>query len=209
MKPAFGQQFVRSFWGWRVWSEFVARRESTCEDIDLAAIYRTLSCLCALEDHVRDSLYKLELQVEYEMLTPIRGTAELLHECRCRSNHGIVFVSDMYLPSWYIRSVLEKFAMFREGDLLYVSGESGVTKGSGKLFRLVLDDLGLTPGELVHFGDNPHADQAVPKSLGIGLLNETPHLPSLSIIDGLKLKFLYLRDLIRARLTIIMGGENV
>lgn len=202
-------QIIRSFWGWRVWSEFVARRQSRCEDIDLDSIYTVFARLCALDDKARDALQQLELQVESETLIPIKGAVELLHDCRFRSNHGIVFVSDMYLPSAFIQSVLERHDLFHTGDRLYVSGEQGVTKGSGGLFRLLLDQLAIQPSDLTHYGDNRNADYLVPRSLGIGILKEPTRkgrgLRYARLGDSLG----YLRKLIQARICIAGGNYYV
>lgn len=43
----------------------------------------------------------------------------------------------MYLPSDFLKSLLQRFGFWEEGDRIYVSGEIGLTKYSGNLFRYV------------------------------------------------------------------------
>lgn len=203
--PAIDPRIVRSFWGWRVWSEFVARRRSRCEDVGLALIYATLARLCALDEQTCDALKTLELQVESRVLVPVSGAAELLHECRLRSNQGVVFVSDMYLPSAFIQGVLKRYDLFRAGDRLYISGELGVSKGSGNLFRLLLEQLAIQPSELIHCGDNRHADYLVPRALGVGILKEPSSGGGGSARLAARLR--YLRELLLARACIAGYGH--
>lgn len=206
--PEIDRLIARRFWGWRVWSEFSARRKAIREDIDLAAVYEVLARLCTLDDHCRATLLDLELQVESEVLTPVGGAAELLDICRCRSGNGIIFLSDMYLPSAFIQSVLERYALFRPGDRLYVSGELGVTKGSGSLFRLLLEQLGIEPTAVIHYGDNLHADYQVPRSLGIGTFKESAKQGSRGRFPGAVGRMRYLMELMQARICIA-GGNHV
>ncbi len=205
--PEIDPSLVRRFWGWRVWSEFVARRQSRREDIDLAAVYQMLASLCALDDHSRDALLSLELQIESEVLTPIGGAIELLHACRSRSDQGIVFISDMYLPSAFIQGILDRYHLFHKGDLLYVSGELGVSKGSGGLFRLMLEQLGIHPSSLVHCGDNLHADYRVPQAMGIGILNEPGQSGRAGRYARLGGRLRYLRELAQACICIAGDGH--
>jgi hypothetical protein len=48
---------------------------------------------------------------------------------------------------------------------VYSSGERGLSKGTGNLYRQVLEDIGDSP--LLHIGDNPVSDNEVPASLGV------------------------------------------
>ncbi|MBI2354878.1 MAG: HAD hydrolase-like protein [Deltaproteobacteria bacterium] len=194
--PKLSPRLAACFWGERIWSEFTARRKSAGEDITLVEIYRALAIANGLDDAQRDSLMSLELEIESEVLMPVQGSAELLESLRSRGG-GVVFVSDMYLSSDFIRGVLVRFGLYKPGDRLYVSGETGRTKGSGNLFRLMLRDLEILPNELVHFGDNPRTDYMVPRSLGINLLHEETEGPTFA---ALKANLAYLKELVAARL---------
>lgn len=192
---------LECFWGARVWSEFLARRRSGTEDITLSQIYGTLAGEFRLDRSGQDLLVSAELVVESEVLVPIDGAVKLV--AAARRGAPVVFISDMYLPSAFIRGILERCGLLVAGDRLYVSGEVGITKGSGGLFRHVLDDLKIQPGQLVHCGDNPVADRLVPSSLDIRLLDGMPCAqPRLERLRGYAALFHHLDDLRRARMQI-------
>jgi predicted HAD superfamily hydrolase len=190
------------FWGARVWSEFMARRRSGAEDITLMDIYQSFALDFGLNDSGRKFLMETELVVESEVLVPIDGAAVLLNAART-DRGGLVFISDMYLPSAFIQGVLERLGLFLPGDRLYVSGELGKSKGSGNLFRHVLDELDIKPGQLVHCGDNPVTDCRVPRALGIRWYGEQAYEPQGNEkIRGYVSLFYHLCDLGKARIQV-------
>lgn len=195
------RQLSGCFWGARVWSEFLARRSTGADDITLALIYQTMSCTFGLADAVSERLLSAELEVESEVLVPIDGAQRLVDHAR--QTGPVVFISDMYLPAGFIQWILERSGLFLPGDRLYVSGELGLSKVSGKLFRHVLDDLGIQPGQLVHCGDHPLSDGRVPRALGVRLLQE-PAGPSAANerFRGYAALFQHLNDVRRARMQI-------
>jgi len=195
-------RLCRCFWGARTWSEFMARRRTIAEDITLQNIYDSLAGDFGLDDAERDLLLATELATESDMLVPIDGAVNLLSAART-ARAGVVFISDMYLPSGFIQGVLERFGLFLPGDRLYVSGEVGKSKVSGNLYRHVLGDLGIQPGLLVHCGDNPVSDCRVPHALGIRLLGEhTCEQRSFGKIHGYRTLFHHLSDLVKARMQV-------
>jgi predicted HAD superfamily hydrolase len=150
----------------RIWAEFRARRRNVAEDVNLADIYQVFIDEYLLPKPLVSALQRLELDVEKQVLIPVAGADEFLHQYRNFSD-GLVFISDMYLPADFIRTILSRYQLFHEGDRLYVSGENGLTKGTGKLFQKVLEDLTLDPDQLIHMGDHFLSDLQVPRSLGI------------------------------------------
>ena len=113
-----------------------------------------------------EKLIDLELRIEDKVLRPIYSTKkeiELLHS----QGKKIVFISDMYLPSAFIKDQLIKYGFWKEGDRLYVSNESGYTKAKGQLFDLVAEKENTAFKDWHHCGDNKHNDYKVPKSKGI------------------------------------------
>lgn len=112
-----------------------------------------------------DKLVQLELDTERDMLSPIKATRDLVESLRTKGD--IVFISDMYLPSHFLREQLERHGFFREGDRLYVSDEMGAWKHDGSLFRLVHEREGVGYRHWHHYGDNRHSDYRMPHRLGI------------------------------------------
>lgn len=133
--------------------------------VGLDQIYAELDDLIALGvDPVE--LQRAELDIERSEVRAVRAGREMVDRARALGRR-IVFVSDMYLPGPAIRESLERFAIARPGDGLYVSGELGISKRSGRLFGHVLRAEGLRADELVHSGDDPLTDIASPRRLGI------------------------------------------
>lgn len=189
------------FWGARVWSEFMARRRSVAEDITLMQIYESMARDFELDNAGSNLILSAELAIESEVLVPIDGAVELV--AAARSSAPVIFISDMYLPSSFIRGILERSGLFLPGDRLYVSGELGQSKGSGRLFRHVMDDLGIHPDRMVHCGDNPVTDWRVPRSLGIRMLAEIACVqPEFERLRGYVALFHHLNDIRRARMQI-------
>ncbi len=158
----------KSFVSARVWAEFKSRRLSVNEDVALDSIYHVIERDYRLESESVQWVMEKELEIEARCLVPIesqsRRVKELHHEGR-----RLLFISDMYLPSSFIQTQLQRYGLFLTGDRLYVSGELSITKGSGKLFDYVLQKEGLAPDQLLHCGDNPHSDAFVPARKGIRL----------------------------------------
>lgn len=154
----------------RVEAERRARRTSRREDVTLKQIY---ACFPAASFGLSPGeAMEAELAMERECLRPVPAMLARVRGLR-GSGVAVAFVSDMFLPEGFVAELLATHGFLEPGDRVYVSGERGVTKHTGNLFRLVLDDMGLAPAELLHTGDNPHTDVAVPRAMGIRVRHET------------------------------------
>lgn len=89
-------------------------------------------------------------------------------------NLPYIFASDFYLDSKFIRRLLDSHGVGGQWVGGYSSSETYESKRSGKQFRKILADYQLAPEELCHVGDNPHADQSIPNSMGIRTLPFVP-----------------------------------
>ena len=114
-----------------------------------------------------NEMVKLEMATEHSMLKPVRATKQLIDKLRIKNGCNIVFLTDMYLPSNFIRMVLTDNGLYKEGDKLVVSGEKGVWKYDGTMFHYVKEAEGITYRHWHHWGDNHHSDYIVPRRLGI------------------------------------------
>lgn len=116
-------------------------------------------------------LKEAELEYELQSVCPrrIRETYE-----RIASEHKVVLISDMYLPSEFISRVLEKNGITGY-ERLYISCENGASKGRGDLFDVVIDDLRIDRSRMIHIGDHPRSDYLNPKARGIkAILTQKP-----------------------------------
>lgn len=158
-------------------AEHSARNRQASREIPLAAIYEELASLEGWSPTQRDRALQAEIDLEARGIRPVPGRLSDVQAARQRGCR-VAFLSDMYLPSVVIRSWLEKAGLFLPGDLLLVSGEAGTGKGTGGLFRIAREQLSASP-DWTHFGDNPRADDAAPRALGLRtVLDQRVHLTS-------------------------------
>lgn len=196
--PDVNSNLHNKFYGVRVWSEHCARRRSAREDVSLGEIYDVISECYDLDEDKRMILMNLEMAIESRALIAINGAPELV--ARRRSQGAVVYISDMYLPQDFIVSILERYGLFMPEDRVYVSGDYGLTKGSGKLYAKVLEDFAIDPKELVHLGDNPFSDFSVPLQMGINFDDSFGRpLASRSRLNRWRQHGQYLRELLYAR----------
>jgi len=135
------------------------------EEVNLAQIYVSLSMLLGLSDEESRDIMALELELEEKLLTS-RPIGKKLYELAKSLGKKVIYASDMYLPAEFIRSALKKNG-FDSDDTLYLSCDLGLKKKTGTLFSYILAEEGVESSAIVHFGDNPQGDDAVPKSYGI------------------------------------------
>jgi HAD superfamily hydrolase (TIGR01549 family) len=120
------------------------------EDVTLEHIYDELR----FSD--KNRLIDAEIEVEYDVCQRNNNGFALYKEAISRGSR-IIAVSDMYLPSDIISRILQN-AGYMNIECVYVSGEIGVAKGSGNLFRHVLKEEGVESEKVIHIGDNLASD---------------------------------------------------
>ena len=148
----FGQAEVRELVADRKSAEQTARQLHVDEDILIDDIYGAFRSLPKWGIDVNDMRLE-EIDLELESVRPIRCIGNRIEQLRAAGKR-IVFISDMYLPSAVIRRMLVERGLALGNEPVYVSGELGVTKRSGKLFEHVLAREGLRPPQLRHVGDS-------------------------------------------------------
>lgn len=141
-------------------------RQSNTLEITLDDIYRRLQENTRLSDAQIAFLKQTEIDAEILHTEPIQKRIDFLFELKAQG-HDVVLASDMYLPEKTIRAMLVK-ADARLADIpLYLSSSIGYQKSTGKLYQYIFANIGYNYARWVHYGDNKHADGAVPRRLGI------------------------------------------
>lgn len=135
------------------------------EEITLDEIYNECD-FSSLTDLSKNIIKDLELELERELLFPVLEIKEKINSIRAKKNK-IIFISDMYLPSIFIKSILVNWGLMLEGDKLYVSSDFRKKKSTGSLYEYVRQIEGVSYKEWQHFGDNVINDINVPRKLGI------------------------------------------
>jgi FMN phosphatase YigB (HAD superfamily) len=156
------EHYVEAFVTARLWAErewLQKAEECTLEQIWQAVRQKLpdLPSACGLE---------YELEAERGILAPNAVVANLISQLRGEGAR-IVFISDTYLPSEFVRGELLRYGLAAENDGLYVSSELGITKRSGSLFRETLKREGVSAADVCHYGDNATSDVEIPVGLGI------------------------------------------
>ena len=110
-------------------------------------------------------LMEKEFALEREVL---RANPEMLSLWKELGKQGKrrVIVSDMYLPSDFIKSILCENG-FDDFDGFYLSRDYNVRKSTGKLFQVMLHAENVDAKDVLHIGDNQDSDVEQPQKLGI------------------------------------------
>lgn len=117
-------------------------------------------------DVPNEVIKRKEYELERKILIPVPEMVQKVNECRKKGN--VMFISDMYLPSSFLREILESYDIIKPGEHLYVSCEHSATKRSGLLFKKVSEIEGIKfDRHWTHYGDDFINDYSVPRKLGI------------------------------------------
>ncbi len=134
-----------------------------CEDISLSAIYENMKAV--LSDPVAAAQMEQTAECELCLLNP--GMVEFIHYVRQRGLK-VLIISDIYFSADQLRGILRANhldpAIF---EFVFTSCDEGLCKGSGNLFKLALQKLALKPEQVLHLGDNYHADVLGARRAGI------------------------------------------
>lgn len=112
-----------------------------------------------------EQILAMEMELELESLVPVADMVKKVEECRQKGR--VVFISDMYFPSTFLRPILEKHHLIKEGESLYVSCDHQASKATGNLFEIVKKAEQISFNQWTHYGDDYKNDYLVPRSKGI------------------------------------------
>ena len=101
-------------------------------------------------------LQKVELESEFEGLLANQEIVDVWNRAKALGKRRVI-VSDMYLPRSFVEARLRENGI--DGwDGFFISSERKVRKSTGKLFKIMLDEMGVDPCRVLHIGDNPYSD---------------------------------------------------
>ncbi|MBD8876649.1 HAD family hydrolase [Roseibium polysiphoniae] len=130
-----------------------------------------------LEDHanqrLRDQLSKaIEAyfeQIEIRTTYAAPHVLELLEDLKQRQCR-IIYISDMYIGDRCVSRILAACGLLHFFDAGYVSGDHGLLKRTGNLFKKVARLECAELGRILHIGDNKHADGEMAKKSGLNAI---------------------------------------
>ena len=151
------------FFLWRKGAESDARRSNPGKDVTIEDIYSSDE-LKGFGEYTSAQLIEAEKSIEAENLIANPAIRDFI--CKKRTQgYTICFISDMYMPSDFLKKVLEKEGCINHDEQVYVSCEYNARKSNGALYRKLKEQL--KPQEWEHFGDHPVSDYKMAKRHGI------------------------------------------
>ncbi len=143
---------------------FIAWRQRAKGDT-LSEIYAGIDeAYVTFSGRSREEMMQAEREEERSALI-VNPEIRSIIERKRKEGWTIAFVSDMYLDSGFLRSVLEHEGCIEKGERVYVSCEHNARKDTGTLYDVVRRDF--SPTEWEHYGDNKRSDVAMAKKKGI------------------------------------------
>lgn len=153
----------------RIEAERRAREKSIYPEVTFDEIYDELK----ISD--KDNFKKLELEIESRVLHCNYPFKKIYDAC-VASGKDIYIISDMYLPTSFLESVLKREG-YSDYKALVVSAEYRKTKKSGKLYKILMETQSVNSNELIHIGDSRYADYIGARKCGIRAI----HIPRVDV----------------------------
>ena len=134
-------------------------------EVGLKEIYDVLVEHLGLSPDQQQYLIEQELELEEQFCHP-NPVMQTLFRLAGQNDRHVVLCTDMYLPPYFIEKLLTKCGYFKPYTLL-VSGDQRKSKHEGSMYHKVLKHFSVQPPDVIHFGDNAHADVKIAKKIGI------------------------------------------
>jgi FMN phosphatase YigB (HAD superfamily) len=129
-------------------------------------IYEELRFSLGISERHAARLKAEELALEATLIRRIPGARERLREARTLGMK-VCFLSDMYLDSPFIRSLLEQHELHEPGDGCLVSCEIGCEKGDGRAFLKLARHESIPVERIVHRGNDLRKDVQGARRAGV------------------------------------------
>ncbi len=134
------------------------------QDVTLDEIYQVIENSSLFPGDVCAALKNEEKELELRFCYARNSAAEIV-KLALEKGKTVIAISDMYLPTHFIRELLKKNG-FPSFEHIYVSSEIGKTKRSGALYDYIISDLHISEAEIIHIGDQLEADVNIPRRHG-------------------------------------------
>ena len=138
----------------RMDSEKNARKNSRRNEITIFEIY-DICDFSKLTNDDNESILNEELRIEEEQIVPVALYKNKILDIH-NSGEKVIYISDIYLPSNFIKKLLIKNGLWGECDILIVSSDFFETKCNGNLYKILRNRLGIITWK--HTGDNRRSD---------------------------------------------------
>lgn len=117
-------------------------------------------------DDFAELLLDIEVAVEKQVQVCQKELAHLIKEIR-KTGIKNCLISDFYLPARSFQQLLHHHGLADCFDAVFISADFGITKGSGRLYDLVLEKSGCSATDVIMIGNSEHADIRMAAEKGI------------------------------------------
>ncbi|HEY4022358.1 MAG TPA: HAD family hydrolase [Pseudonocardiaceae bacterium] len=151
----------------RIAAERTARSEhgSLGNEVSLFDIWQAMP-LAMFSGAGLEELVAAEVDVERALTVVDLDVANVLRAA-LKYEVPVILVSDTYFTESHLKQLLDRPELGSLADVrIFRSSQHGVDKAGG-LWEVVLREIGRSPEQVVHIGDNPVADHEVPAGMGI------------------------------------------
>lgn len=130
---------------------------------------------CILPDRdlfIRD-LLAIEVAVEKTVQRVCPEVFEVLLALH-RLDFKLLLISDFYLPEKEFKEMVAWHKLEHFFAKIYVSSAYGKSKGSGRIYPTICEEIGFLPGQFLMIGDNAHADILMARQHGLKTMHVQP-----------------------------------
>lgn len=153
---------------WRQKAEDIFKSNNQEKDPNIIDIYSSFPFFLKKYYSIEKVIF-LEKQIESENLVSNRSLKKIIQKKR-EEGYTICFISDMYLDSFFLHSLLIREGCAIDDDLVFVSNEHNKRKSvDGKLYTVVRNSY-QNIIEWIHYGDNTYSDYQCAKKQGINAI---------------------------------------
>jgi FMN phosphatase YigB (HAD superfamily) len=135
-------------------------------DATLARMQQIQSVLLGLDPSCIAHMHEVEIAIERRSLSANRALIKWLADMRAEGK-PVIAISDIYLPAKAVNDLILEKIGGTPIERTYVSSDLGLTKHSGKLFASVAAIEGIPLARMLHCGDHPRSDLAMPRAAGM------------------------------------------
>lgn len=140
------------------------------DEVTLAEIY---NCFPAEYDEIKHELMNDEIFVEISVCKQNTVIHEVYEWC-IENKKKVIFISDMYLPQYCIKDILQKCG-YDKYSKLFLSSDIGKRKYDGTLYKYIVDTEKINCSKMIHIGDSWKSDFFQAISNGIASMRIPKH----------------------------------
>lgn len=138
-----------------------------CREGQIEEIHLGIARMLNIADEFSKKFTEIELDYERRNVEANPAIQPVLDLCESLGL-GVVLISDMYMGRSHILSLLDThFPESFQDRQIFSSGDLKISKRSGHLFDHVVSQMGVSPADILHMGDNLVTDYNCARARGV------------------------------------------